>query len=229
MASDIVALIDFLGWKSIDMLGHSMGGFILQQILITPSLPFSVPHAILTATATKPPRGDPAFVAMMTSPPPANLSTMSRDERHAYNLDVARKTKEFGYDEAWLKVPKNQALLERLMPQLIVRRPSGVIAAQALAVRSTNHRPSLHLVPRTTKVLSIHGKLDRIISYSESDYIAKFIPHAKRVQIGNERGMVPSDVFGHTWFDYFDVDVWTGVLESFLDDGEASTVPKAKL
>lgn len=87
-----------------------------------------------------------------------------------------------------------------------------------IQVRDADHRPNLHLVPASTKVLVIHGTLDRMISYSESNYILEGIPHARRVAVGRDYGQVPSEKYGHTWFDYFEPEVWVGVFEGFLDD-----------
>lgn len=57
-----------------------------------------------------------------------------------------------------------------------------------------------------------------MISHGESDYIIKGIPHARRVPVGSKSGQVPSEKYGHTWFDYFKPEVWVDVLEGFLDD-----------
>jgi hypothetical protein len=87
-----------------------------------------------------------------------------------------------------------------------------------MQVRDADHRANLHIVPASTKVLVIHGTLDRMISYGESDYILKGISHARRVTVGNNYGQVPSEKYGHTWFDYFKPEVWVDVIEGFLDD-----------
>ncbi|KAF8320202.1 uncharacterized protein EI90DRAFT_3080955 [Cantharellus anzutake] len=77
MAEDAIALIDHLGFRGIDACGGSMGGVILQQILIlastTPSaVPFRIHHALLAATTTKIPRGDPEFIEYLAKPPPVD-------------------------------------------------------------------------------------------------------------------------------------------------------------
>lgn len=155
MATDAIALVTNLGWKSVDMLGFSMGGkclfvlsansfvllpscyadarlgppgFILQQILITPNLPFTVEHAILAATATKPPHADPEFIELSLgglSRPPGNKLTP--EERKQRAISIARQMTELGYDKEWLKVPENQALVEKKIPEAMVARPSLII------------------------------------------------------------------------------------------------------
>lgn len=57
----------------------------------------------------------------------------------------------------------------------------------------------------------------------------KHIPHARRVAVGSAKGQVPSEAFAHLWFDYFNAGVWTGVIETFLDDRDGSGGMKAKL
>lgn len=111
-------------------------GSILQQILVTPSLPFTIPHAILTATTTKAPRGDPAFInfIMNPTPPPPNATPQQR-RQHA--LDTSRRMTEFGYDPEWLKVEKNRQLVESKLEFQIKGRPASIISAQAQAVSVT--------------------------------------------------------------------------------------------
>lgn len=105
-----------------------LSGFILQQILITPNLPFTVEHAILAATATKPPHADPEFIELSLgglSRPPSNKLTP--EERKQRAISIARQMTELGYDKEWLKVPENQALVEKKIPEAMVARPSLII------------------------------------------------------------------------------------------------------
>lgn len=54
MAGDVVSLIKHVGFSSIDILGFSMGGMIVQQLLVREGgLPFKVKHVVLTATSAK--------------------------------------------------------------------------------------------------------------------------------------------------------------------------------
>jgi hypothetical protein len=85
----------------------------------------------------------------------------------------------------------------------------------------------LYLVPTNIKVLVIHGTLDRMISRDESDFILEGIPHATRVTVGKKKGQVPTENYGHTWFDYFAPEVWLDVIEGFLDDRE-HTLPETQ-
>lgn len=72
----------------------------------------------------------------------------------------------------------------------------------------------------------LHGKRDRIILYGESEYILRGIKHARRVSTGKTRGSLPSDEYGHTWYDYFTPDVWVDTFEAFLNDVEEGVAAK---
>jgi len=221
MAADTIALVESLGWKKVDMLGFSMGGSILQQILVTPSLPFSIGHAILAATTTKAPDANPEFLQLiMPSSPQPDGSIITPEQRKQQALVIARKVTEMGYDPEWLSVPKNRAIVEAKLPDMIVDRPAAVIAQQALTIRDVDHRPNLYLVPTNIKVLVIHGTLDRMIPHGESSFILEGITHATRVTVGKKNGQVPTASYGHTWFDYFTPKVWLDVIEEFLDGRE---------
>lgn len=70
MAKDCLALVSSLGWKSVDILGWSMGGHILQTMITLPEAKENsskggldingvhVRKVILAGTMTKLPRGD---------------------------------------------------------------------------------------------------------------------------------------------------------------------------
>ena len=40
---------------------------------------------------------------------------------------------------------------------------------------------------------------------------------------------MPSFQFGHMWWEYFDISVWKGVLEGFLDGSAEGSNVKARL
>lgn len=99
----------------------------MQQILVTPSLPFSVPHAILAATTTKAPHGDPEFLDLMRNPPPKPAGPVTPEQRKQQAIIYSRQFTEMGYDREWLSVPKNRDLIESKLPNQIVGRPGPVI------------------------------------------------------------------------------------------------------
>lgn len=64
----------------------------------------------------------------------------------------------------------------------------------------------------------IHGKFDKIVPFSYSADILKRIPWARMVEIGSEPGQIESLDFGHSWTEYFGVDVWYQVITRFLNE-----------
>ena len=128
MAADLISLLSYLGFKNIDACGWSMGGVILQRLLILSAapgaLPFRVHHALLTATTTKAPHGDPEFIEYLTNPPrfPGPLT----DEK---KMMIVRPMVELSYDVDFLKTPEGRAKVEKMLPSMIVKRPYSQIGA----------------------------------------------------------------------------------------------------
>ncbi len=55
-----------------------------------------------------------------------------------------------------------------------------------------------------------------MVPFFSSTDILSAIPHAKAVSIGPNRGQVPHLDFGHQWYEYFDIEVWVGVIEEWM-------------
>jgi len=85
-------------------------------------------------------------------------------------------------------------------------------------IDKVNFTKQLHLIDPSTKILVIHGTEDIVVPFSHAEEIMRCCPSAKMVQLGSGRGQVPSYAVGHIWYEYFDSEVWIGVLEAFLDD-----------
>jgi hypothetical protein len=64
--------------------------------------------------------------------------------------------------------------------------------------------------------LVIHGELDQVVPFYSAQEILRRIPWAKQVEIGCLPGQVENLAFGHLWFEYFDIQVWHDVIETFL-------------
>lgn len=82
MAEDVVSLIKHVGFSSIDILGFSMGGMIVQQLLVREGgLPFKVEHVVLTATSAKRAHSDLLKAIPQGGGGAGNGREMSRDEK----------------------------------------------------------------------------------------------------------------------------------------------------
>lgn len=128
----------------------------------------------------------------------------------------------YQFDVEWLKVPANKEIFDRRVREsLTTRRPQSIIASQGAAIAQRDTRSELGSIPASLPVLVIHGRLDRMVAYSESDYLVKGIKSAKRID------MSPHDEqYGHFWFDYFGADWWAKSIENFLRNGHASVQSK---
>jgi pimeloyl-ACP methyl ester carboxylesterase len=79
---------------------------------------------------------------------------------------------------------------------------------------------SLHgKLPRGTKILSIHGELDRVVPLSSRHELLRLLPQARTVGIGDHPAQIPNEQFGHHWWEYFDIQIWQDVVNEFLRDG----------
>ena len=54
-----------------------------------------------------------------------------------------------------------------------------------------------------------------MISFNTQEML-KLIPWARFVEQGDQPGQVPTLNFGHSWYDYFDIQVWDDVMQKFL-------------
>ncbi|GAA5999445.1 alpha/beta fold hydrolase [Rhodotorula paludigena] len=212
MARDVVELVNHLGWKEIDLLGFSMGGMIAQTVLVSPSLPFKICHVVLAATSAKPAHSD--LLQAIPSPPPGPMS-------YEQKVELVKPFIYVGYDPAFVQNPQNKQLLDRRIRESVeTRRPARTVQHQIGVIAGYDVRKQLPSVPKSLPVLMLHGTLDRSVYYSEAKYILRGLPHAQ---------LLSFEGIGHMWYDYFDVQYWTTLLNRFLSDQEvASLVPPAQ-
>ena len=226
MAKDIVSLVASLGWKTIDILGFSMGGHIAQTILImdeTTTTPegrrelfgVQVRKAVLTATMTKLPRGDLKLEELQAE-------AESYSDRTERNRFISTEMMKYQYHPEVLSpgTEMHNKFSRRVEVSLNTRRPAQIIGAQFMAIRGQRLADRLNRVPPSVPVLVIHGHRDRMVKYDESDLILQGIKHAMR--------FVPpqGSEFGHFWYDYFSIDMWSDAISRFLDDGPAGQAAK---
>lgn len=120
---------------------------------------------------------------------------------------------EYQYDPKWLAAnQENKNLFEKRVKEAVnSRRPQKMIALQGAAIAQVDTRKDLSNIPASLPVLVIHGKLDRMVAYRESDEIVKNIKHAQRFDPGSK-----GDDYGHFWFDYFSTQWWADEIEGYL-------------
>ncbi|PKI85105.1 hypothetical protein MVES1_000821 [Malassezia vespertilionis] len=228
MGSDAMELVRSLNIKAVNLLGFSMGGLVVQGLLTHPDAKPSknggvelhgveIMRVILTSTFTKLPSGEfhPTKI-------PQRAENMPRDE---YNRNVTEYMLSMQYAERDL-YPGNPIYItyqQRVARGGDAKRPQAIIASQLGAIAQFDSRESLAKIPRTLPVMVIHGKMDRMVAYAESEILMQHIQQAKRY-IPNESSGKDVGAFGHMWFDYYNLKRdWVEPINHFLD------TPAAKL
>ncbi|KAI0791723.1 Alpha/Beta hydrolase protein [Abortiporus biennis] len=219
MARDLVALISGIGFEEIGVCGYSLGGLVAHQMLLLPhhpkrpvTLPFKVSHLILAGTACGS-SAKPRFRLKFPRPTTGRKPTI--EERREKMKDIVTHL----FDPIFLSDPKNQETFLWALNRSIDGRPFDTIQKQMRAAGSYDIERQPNMLPRDLPILVIHGENDYIVPPECSASILRAIPWARKVQVGPKRGMIPSEKFGHQWWDYFDVNVWVWVIEVFLNHG----------
>lgn len=227
-ANDVIDLLKALDkqFHKVNILGWSMGGHILQALMLLPEVRsqkegisirgIHIEKAILASTMPKLPKGDLKQSDLQHYLSQAGTNPKWKDELTEFLYS-------YQYDEGWLSQKENKSTFEeRVKVSLSTRRPQSIIGSQMLAIQGRDTREELHKIPESIPVLIIHGKLDRMVKYSESESFTKSIKNAKRID------MHPyTDQYGHFWFDYFGKEFWAKKIEEYLQNGHSSN--KAKL
>ncbi|KAL1739400.1 Alpha/Beta hydrolase protein [Schizophyllum fasciatum] len=213
MARDLLELLSSLPWQSLAICGFSMGGTVVQQLLLLPYhptapvvLPCRVTHVILTATMASTVVSEGAHV----------LLQQRRARTEAERREGARRMVEVSFDSRWVNDPANAAKVNRWAAQFAIPRSSS------------KSRPTMDIdlgdlhsqIPRDMQVLVIHGTLDSIVPYACSEEILDKIPWARRVRIGRASGEIEHSEFGHQWYGYFDGERWREAFDVFLGSQE---------
>ncbi|THV07808.1 alpha/beta-hydrolase [Dendrothele bispora CBS 962.96] len=225
MARDLLQLLIHLGWKDVAICGWSMGGVIVQQLLVLPfhktdpsPLPFNVSHVFLASTRSVVLKTQHSLQKLNLSPALGNAGqaqTNPTSRSPAERRAIAKGILQTSFDPEWLQMHEKrfEAIVERWVSE---SRPLPVIAKQQRAVSTFDFEDLLSSIPSEIKIVVIHGELDQIIPFSAGSEISERIKHARFIGQGPEKGQVPSYVFGHHWFEYFDVQVWVDIIEKVL-------------
>ncbi|KAL4248876.1 polyketide transferase af380 family protein [Abortiporus biennis] len=233
MARDVVDLISGIGLTKVAICGYSMGGSITQQMITLPyhstnptPLPFVVTHVILAATMPCPLKKGSSKYSIKIRPPPKDRSLTLKERREEIREFVANM-----FDPEWMNEERNSEAFEWHLNRMVTGRPFPTVMKQMRATGRFEFRPQLKQLSPSLPVMVIHGDYDRIVSPEYGEQILQLIPWARRVQVGDQPGQIPSNGFGHTWWEYFDLQVWIDVVEIFLSGGseDPDRGSKAKL
>ncbi|GAA5953844.1 hypothetical protein JCM3765_000667 [Sporobolomyces pararoseus] len=209
MARDVISLIQHVGFKTVDILGFSMGGMIVQALLVTDRLPFKVEHAILTATSAKRAHSDLLKALPQGGAPGKELT---REDKRK----LVEPFTYVNYSPDFIQNPKNRKLLDQRIDESIdSRRPARTVQQQVAVIAGYDVRKKLSAIPSTLPVLILHGTLDRSVYFTEAKYITQGIKHAK---------LQTFEGVGHMWYDYYTTEYWSNLLNTFLNDPKGGDV-----
>jgi pimeloyl-ACP methyl ester carboxylesterase len=173
MAGDVAGLLDALGIGRANIVGHSMGGMIAQQVAI------DYPGRVLSLCSISSTTGDPsvgqatpaALTALLGRPPAA-----TRDEAIRGSAASSRVFSSPGF------VVTDDDLLARATAKYDRSyRPAGRMRQAAAVVASASRTAALHEM--TGPAVVIHGDADPLVDVSGGRATAAAIPGAEFVVI----------------------------------------------
>ncbi|KAK4058575.1 hypothetical protein OIO90_000019 [Microbotryomycetes sp. JL221] len=207
LAQDVIELVQHVGWNTIDLLGFSMGGMIVQSILVTPRLPFKVNHVVLAATSAKPAHSD----LLQAIPKVPQGQQMNLEQK----IKLVKPFVEVGYDSEFVKLHQD-IIMKRVLESVHTRRPAKTVQYQVEAIAGYDIRKQMSTIPSTLPILILHGTKDRSVYFTESKYILNGLKQSKLLKYNG---------IGHMWYDYYTIEYWTNLLNSFLNDQTLPPLP----
>ncbi|KAF7363929.1 Haloacetate dehalogenase H-1 [Mycena sanguinolenta] len=231
LARDLAFLIGHLEWKEAAFLGFSMGGVVLQQMLVLPyhptdptPLPFRPTHVLLGSTRCEVLR-DPQYGLQVAEPSDASKKPPTNAERY----ERIRKTIESTVDPSWMKT--NGKFMDFMIQRVVSGSPRSLhtINRQKQALQLFDFADLLEKLPTEMQVLVFHGQADQIIPFECSQEILRRVPSARFVEIGPEPGKLPTLQFGHNFTLYFPVKIWGDLIAEFLQPAPDPDPPTTQL
>jgi pimeloyl-ACP methyl ester carboxylesterase len=200
MATDAISLLDHLGIDSAHIVGASMGGMIVQQMVI------DHPDRVRSVTSIMSTTGDldvgqpaPAAAAMLLRPPPT-----TRDEAIASGLEVGRAIGSPAHFDEERSRQRAEVSYDRCFyPEGVAHQLLGILA-------SPSRTEALGAV--TVPALVIHGDSDPLVTPSGGRRTAEAIPGAELLEL---EGM------GHDLPPVF----WPTIIESITKLAARSAAP----
>jgi len=228
MAQDTAALIDHLGWDTVDVLGWSMGGMIAQTLALDniertknddrKNRSFKIRSLILCGSS---PSDDAtsAFIPVLREMfKPSDPSPKEKMKLRQEAIKLAYKMTELNFSKEFVK--KNPEVVKyAAAEQLRYRIPVRVIQQQSASVRGFDARPRLHLLAGIPTLI-VHGTEDYVLPYTGAREFLKLIP-------GSVEAKLSHSAFGHYFFKEVSV---AKVIDEFLVKQNATkTAVQAKL
>jgi pimeloyl-ACP methyl ester carboxylesterase len=189
MASDVVAVLDGIGWKSAHIVGGSLGGMIAQQVAISYPERVRTLTSIMASPSFKIGRAKTLFsikVGGLMAQPLKNEAEAADQQVAAFRL-IGTPEGNYPLDEAWLREVGAESF----------RRgydPAGKLRQQAAMIAAPNRTKALQKLRMPTLVM--HGEVDPMIRVKGGIATAKAVPGAKLVILnGVGHGAFPRQVW----------------------------------
>ena len=165
LAADVIAFMDAKGIARATIVGHSMGGFVAQQVALAA------------------PRRVSALVLMGTGTTPRNFSGLDEFEKVVKELsDPVPDAFAREFQLSTIQVPVSQAFVDRVVAESL-KLPARVW--REIMVGLTTYEPAVALGRAGIATLVIHGLKDPWIPAAEADSLAAMVGTTRVVKYAN--------------------------------------------